>query len=63
MPQDERVDCIAGNPAPDQPDVKENKGARNRIAGDPAPAPRSWLRNINDFVRRQPREYDVARFG
>ena len=34
-----RLDAAAaGNPAPVQPDVKENKGAQNRIAGNPAPA-------------------------
>jgi hypothetical protein len=32
--RDKRVDRIAGNPAPVQPDVKENKGVRNHTAAN-----------------------------
>jgi hypothetical protein len=38
MTRDERVDRIAANAAPDQPDVKENKGAQNHAAANAAPA-------------------------
>ncbi len=39
------------------------KGQHVRIdVGQEAGGPR-WLRNVNDYVRRQPREYDVTRFG
>jgi hypothetical protein len=58
-----RVDRIAPNEAPVQPDVKENKGPRNHAVGKPTPAPSMWIRNVNDYHRRQPREYAVTRFG
>jgi hypothetical protein len=58
--QDERV---ASNEAPDQPDVKENKGPRNHTASNEAPAPRTWLRPIADFNRRESKTYAVMRFG
>jgi hypothetical protein len=58
-------------------DTNENKGAENvagpsgsptksrhvRIDVGRAAAPPSWLRNVNDYVRQQPREYQVTRFG
>ena len=58
------VDRIAANAAADQPDVKDNKGAHNHTAANAAPAeqPR-WLQPIANYVRRQPREYAVTRFG
>jgi hypothetical protein len=61
--QDERVDRIGANAAPVQPDVKENKGPRNHTASNAAPAQPRWIRNVHDYDRRQPREYQVTRFG
>jgi hypothetical protein len=35
-----------------------------RTAGPKGPlAPSRWIRNVNDYDRRQPREYAVTRFG
>jgi hypothetical protein len=62
--RDELVDRIAAHAAPDQPDVKENKGPRNHTAANAAPAAQpSWLRNVNDYARRERREFQVSRFG
>jgi hypothetical protein len=43
--RDKLVDRIAGNAAPVQPDVKENKGARNHTAANAATAWAPWTRN------------------
>jgi len=64
MSRDERVDRIASNEAPVQPDVKENKGARNHTAANPAPAARlAWLKPLDSYDRQQRREFQVTRFG
>ena len=63
MDREHLVDRIAANAAPDQPDVKENKGARNHAAANAAAEPSRWIRSVNDYHRRQRREYAVTRFG
>jgi hypothetical protein len=64
MDREERVDRIAAtNVAPGRKDAKENKGAQNRAATNVAAAPSRWIRNVNDYHRRQPREFQVTRFG
>ena len=67
MTQDER-DARGGNPPPGARKVQQNEGEGRGNpppgAGDGRPpAPASWLRNVNDYVRTQPREYQVMRFG
>lgn len=63
MTRDERVDRIGANapPASEKPNV--DKRARRTAGAKAPPAPSSWLRNVNDYVRRQPREFQVTRFG
>jgi hypothetical protein len=61
--RDKLVDRIAANAAPVQPDVKENKGARNHTAANAATARAPWIRNVNDYDRRERREFQVTRFG
>jgi hypothetical protein len=61
--QDKRVERIAAFAAPGSKDAKENKAARNHAAANAAPAPSRWIRNINDYDRRERREYQVSRFG
>jgi hypothetical protein len=39
------------------------KGRHVRIDGGRAAAQPRWLRNVNEYVRRQPHEYQVMRFG
>ena len=64
MDREHLVDRIAANAAPDQRHVKDNKGPHNHTAAFAAPAeqPR-WLQPIANYVRQQPREYQVMRFG
>jgi hypothetical protein len=52
------------NAAPVQPDVKENKGAGNHTAANAATARgRRGSGTVNDYDRREPREFQVTRFG
>jgi hypothetical protein len=63
MTQEERVNRIGENspPASGKPNVVKRT---IRAAGENSPpAQPTWLRNVNDYVRRQPREYAVTRFG
>ena len=63
MTQEERVNRIGENSPPDLEKPNIVKRAL-RAAGENSPTtqPR-WLRNVNEYVRRQPREYAVTRFG
>jgi hypothetical protein len=63
MAQDKRVDRIAANAAPVQPNAKENNGAPNHTAANAAPAPTTWLKPLADYDRHERREYQVTRFG
>jgi hypothetical protein len=63
MNREHLVDRIAGNPAPASENAHGNKDAKNASAGNPAPARPRWLRNVNDYVRSLPREYQVMRRG
>ena len=63
MDQEQRVNHMGAKapPASDKPKVV-NRALRAAGENSP-PAPPSWLRNVNDYVRTQPREYQVMRFG
>jgi hypothetical protein len=59
MNQEQRVDRMGANalPNPEKPN-------RARAAGAKAPsAPPRWIRNVRDYDRRQPREFQVMHFG
>jgi hypothetical protein len=45
----------------DEPDVV--KRALRAAGTNAPPAQPRWIRNVNDYHRRQPREYAVTRFG
>jgi hypothetical protein len=63
MDREQRVDRMDSNAPPDS--EKPNVVNRAlRAAGAKAPAAHTpWLRNLNAYVRRERREYEVARFG
>jgi hypothetical protein len=63
MDQEQRVDRIGANAPPDseKPDVV--KRARRAADANAPPPHATWIRNVNDYDRRQPREYAVTRFG
>ena len=61
--RDELVDRIGGSAPPDSERPKVVKRALRAAGGNPPPAQPRWLRPIGSFVRRQPREYAVTRFG
>jgi hypothetical protein len=62
MTRNEPVDRMGANALPDVEKPKVDK--RARTAGARAPqAPSRWLRPLADYDRRQPREYQVTRFG
>jgi hypothetical protein len=43
--------------------ARENKDSKNASAANAAATQPRWLRNVNDYVRQQPHEYQVMRFG
>jgi hypothetical protein len=43
-----------------RPDIKETIVSKTTT---PLAARAAWIRNVNDYDRRQPREYAVTRFG
>jgi hypothetical protein len=63
MTRDELVSRIGGNspPASEKPNVV--KRALRAAGENSPPPPATWIRNVNDYVRRQPREFQVTRFG
>jgi hypothetical protein len=63
MTRDELVDRIGGNPPPDSEKPNVVKRALRAAGANAPPAPATWIRNVNDYPRRQPREYAVTRFG
>ena len=63
MDQQQRVDRIAGNPAPDPEKPNVVKRAIRAAAGNPAPARPSWLKRLESYDRQQRREFQVSRYG
>jgi hypothetical protein len=63
MTQDELIERIGGNPPPDSEKPNVDKRAVRAAGGNPPPALSPWIRKVNDYHRRQPREYAVTRFG
>jgi hypothetical protein len=63
MDREHLVDRIGANAPPDseKPNVV-NRALRAASENSPPGQPR-WIRNVNDYHRRQPREYAVSRFG
>ena len=61
--QDQRVDRIAANAAPNSTKSKVDKRAFRTAGAKGRPAPSRWIRPIGSFDRRQPREYQVSRYG
>ena len=62
MDQEQLVDRMGPKPTTLS---EPNKGSEEAglLNQRPADAPPRWLRNVNDYVRSQPREYQVMRFG
>jgi hypothetical protein len=63
MNREHLVDRLAANAAPASENARGNKDAKNASAANAAAAQPRWLRNVNDYVRSQPRECQVMRFG
>jgi hypothetical protein len=63
MTQKERVNRIGENSPPASGKLNVVKRTLQAAGTNAPPARPSWLRNVNDYVRRQPREYEVTRFG
>jgi hypothetical protein len=63
MAQDKRVDRTGAKAPPDSQTPNVVKRALRAVGANAPPAPTMWLRNVNDYHRRQPREYAVTRFG
>jgi hypothetical protein len=63
MSRDELVDHIAPNGAPGSKTAKENNGAQSHAAPNGATAWAPWIRNANEYDRRERREFQVTRFG
>jgi hypothetical protein len=63
MTRDELVDRIGGNPPPasEKPNVVKRALRAADAKAPPARAP--WVRNVNDYARRERREFQVSRFG
>ena len=61
--QEQLVDRNGVNAPPDSEKPKVDKRAFRTAGGNPPPAQPRWIRNVNDYRRRQPREYAVTRFG
>jgi hypothetical protein len=61
--RDERVDRIGGSAPPDSERPKVDKRAFRTAGAKGPPAPSRWIRPIAAYDRRQPREYQVTRFG
>ena len=63
MTQDKLVDRIGAHAPPDLQKPNVDKRAF-RTAGAKRPlAPSKWIRSLSDYDRRQPREFQVTRFG
>ena len=63
MTETQLVDRIGDNSPPDSEKPNVVKRARRAAGANAPPAPSSWIRNVNDYHRRQPREYAVTQFG
>jgi hypothetical protein len=61
MDQEQRVDRMGANADSKKPKVI--KRARRAAGAKAPPAPSKWIRNVNDYERRERREFQVARFG
>ena len=63
MDQEQRVDRIAANAAPDPEKPKVVKRAIRAAAANAAPAPAPWLKPVASYDRQQRHAYQVMRFG
>ena len=63
MIREQRVDRIAGNPAPASENAHGNKDAKNASAANAAHAQPKWIRPLGSYDRRERCEFQVARFG
>ena len=63
MTRDELVDRIGANAPPNSEKPNVVKRARRAAGGNPPPAPSRWLRNVNEYARRERCEFQVARYG
>jgi hypothetical protein len=61
MTRDELVDRIGSKLPPGEKSVNENNRENNARGNNFPPAP--WLKPVASYVRSQPREYQVMRFG
>jgi hypothetical protein len=60
--RDERVDRMGASAPPDSEKPKAVNRTRTVGANAP-PTPSRWIRNVNDYDRRERGEYQVIRFG
>jgi hypothetical protein len=63
MNQEQRVDRIGANAPPDSEKPNVVKRALRAAGANAPPAPATWIRNVNDYDRRERREFQVTRFG
>ena len=63
MTRDELVDRNGAKAPPDSEKPNVDKRAVLAAGGNPPPAPSRWIRNVNDYDRRERNEYQVMRFG
>jgi hypothetical protein len=58
-----RDELVGENSPPDSEKPNAVKRALRAAGENSPPAQPRWIRNVNDYDRRQPREYQVSRFG
>jgi hypothetical protein len=63
MTRDELVDRMGANAPPYSEKPNVVKGARRTAGANAPPAQPRWIRNVNDYDRRERREFQVTRFG
>jgi hypothetical protein len=63
MTRDELVDRMGAKAPPDSEKSKVDKRAVRTAGAKALPAHPAWIRNVNDYDRRERNEYQVMRFG
>jgi hypothetical protein len=63
MTQEQPVDRIGASAAPDSEKPNVDKRALRAAGASAPPSQPRWIRNVNDYHRRQPREYACSRYG
>jgi hypothetical protein len=56
-------DRIGANAPRDSEKPNVDNGARRAAGANAPPAHPRWIRNVNDYDRRERREFQVTRFG